>query len=51
MNTSTEQTRNGIHLTLWTQLEDLDFADDLAFFLSHTTTDAGKDNYGSDQLS
>ena len=33
--TSTEQKRNGIQWTLWEQLEDLDFADDLAL-LSHT---------------
>jgi len=31
---STEQRRNGIQWTLWTQLDDLDFADDLAL-LSH----------------
>nr|KAG5705129.1 hypothetical protein BaRGS_030846 [Batillaria attramentaria] len=30
MKTSTAQRRNGIQWTLWTQLEDLDFADDLA---------------------
>ena len=35
MKTSTEQKRNGIQWTLWKQLEDLDFADDLAL-LSHT---------------
>jgi hypothetical protein len=35
MNTSTAGKRNGIQWTLWTQLEDLDFADDLAL-LSHT---------------
>jgi hypothetical protein len=35
MKTSTEQKRNGIQWTLWEQLEDLDFADDLAL-LSHT---------------
>ncbi|KAJ8333779.1 hypothetical protein SKAU_G00410980 [Synaphobranchus kaupii] len=35
MNTSTAQKRNGIQWTLWTQLDDLDFADDLAL-LSHT---------------
>ena len=35
MKTSTAQTRNGIQWTLWTQLDDLDFADDLAL-LSHT---------------
>ena len=34
MKNSTEGTRNGIQWTLWTQLEDLDFADDLAL-LSH----------------
>nr|KAG5689204.1 hypothetical protein BaRGS_014860 [Batillaria attramentaria] len=34
MKTSTAQRRNGIQWTLWTQLEDLDFADDLAL-LSH----------------
>ncbi|KAJ8359589.1 hypothetical protein SKAU_G00161140 [Synaphobranchus kaupii] len=33
--TSTAQKRNGIQWTLWTQLDDLDFADDLAL-LSHT---------------
>nr|KAG5693287.1 hypothetical protein BaRGS_011608 [Batillaria attramentaria] len=35
MKTSTAQRRTGIHWTLWTQLEDLDFADDLAL-LSHS---------------
>ena len=35
MNTSTNQTRNGIQWTPWTQLEDLDFTDDIAL-LSHT---------------
>ena len=35
MKTSTAQRRNGIQWTLWTQLDDLDFADDLAL-LSHT---------------
>ena len=35
MKMSTEQKRNGIQWTLWKQLEDLDFADDLAL-LSHT---------------
>ena len=29
MKTSTNQTRNGIQWTPWTQLEDLDFADDI----------------------
>jgi hypothetical protein len=35
MKTSTAQRRNGIQWTLWTQLDDLDFADDLAL-LSHS---------------
>jgi len=35
MKVSTAQKRNGIQWTHWTQLEDLDFADDLAL-LSHT---------------
>ena len=35
MTTSTTQKRNGIHWSLWTQLDDLDFADDLAL-LSHS---------------
>uniref|UniRef100_A0AAV2LFI9 Rho-GAP domain-containing protein n=1 Tax=Knipowitschia caucasica TaxID=637954 RepID=A0AAV2LFI9_KNICA len=35
MKTSTNQMRNGIQWTLWEQLDDLDFADDLAL-LSHT---------------
>ena len=35
METSTAQKRNGIQWTLWTQLDDLDFADDIAL-LSHT---------------
>lgn len=35
MKTSTQQKRNGIRWTPWTQLDDLDFADDLAL-LSHT---------------
>ena len=35
MKTSTAQKRNGIQWTPWTQLDDLDFADDLAL-LSHT---------------
>ena len=35
MKTSTAGKRNGIQWTLWTQLEDLDFVDDLAL-LSHT---------------
>ncbi|KAL9954082.1 hypothetical protein ACROYT_G041576 [Oculina patagonica] len=34
MRTTTEGKRNGIQCTPWTQLEDLDFADDLAL-LSH----------------
>ena len=34
MRTNTEGKKNGIQWTLWTQLEDLDFADDLAL-LSH----------------
>lgn len=37
MKTSTANRRNGIQWTLWTQLDDLDFADDLAL-LSHTQT-------------
>nr|KAG5693079.1 hypothetical protein BaRGS_010638 [Batillaria attramentaria] len=35
MKTTTEGTRNGIQWTLWTQLDDLDFADDLAL-LAHS---------------
>jgi hypothetical protein len=35
MKTSTDQKRNGVQLTLCKQLEDLDFAEDLAL-LSHT---------------
>ena len=35
MRTTTENRKNGIRWTLWTQLDDLDFADDLAL-LSHT---------------
>ena len=35
MKTSTAQKRNGIQWSPWTQLDDLDFADDLAL-LSHT---------------
>jgi len=35
MMTTTRQRRNGIQWTLWEQLDDLDFADDLAL-LSHT---------------
>ncbi|KAK7095834.1 hypothetical protein V1264_005198 [Littorina saxatilis] len=35
MKASTAQKRNGIQWTLWTQLDDLDFADDVAL-LSHT---------------
>ena len=35
MKKTTEQGKNGIQWTLWTQLEDLDFADDIAL-LSHT---------------
>ena len=34
MKVSTKDTRNGIQWTLWTQLDDLDFADDIAL-LSH----------------
>jgi hypothetical protein len=34
MKSSTAQKRNGIQCTLWTQLDDMDFADDLAL-LSH----------------
>ena len=34
MKMTTKQRRNGIQWTLWSQLDDLDFADDLAF-LSH----------------
>lgn len=33
MKTTTEVRRNGIQWTLWTQLEDLDFADELALLL------------------
>ncbi|KAH3694149.1 hypothetical protein DPMN_081588 [Dreissena polymorpha] len=35
MKTSTEQQQNGIQWTIWKQLEDFDFADDLAL-LPHT---------------
>ena len=35
MKTSTAQGRNGIQWTLWKQLDELDYADDLAL-LSHT---------------
>ncbi|KAL3866766.1 hypothetical protein ACJMK2_044042 [Sinanodonta woodiana] len=35
MKTSTDQKRNGIQWTLWKQMDDLDFADDLAL-LSHS---------------
>jgi hypothetical protein len=35
MKTSTVGRRNGIQWTLWPQLDDLDFADDIAL-LSHT---------------
>ena len=35
MKTSTAQGRNGIQWTLWKQLDDLDYADDLAL-LSYT---------------
>ncbi|KAL3866275.1 hypothetical protein ACJMK2_043583 [Sinanodonta woodiana] len=35
MTTTTNWRRNGIQWTLWSQLEDLDFADDLAL-LSHS---------------
>ena len=35
MKTSTAEKRNGIQWTLWSQLDDLDYADDLAL-LSHT---------------
>ena len=35
MKTSTSERRNGIQWTLWSQLDDLDFADDLAL-LSHS---------------
>ena len=35
MKMSTEEKKNGIQWTLWQQLDDLDFADDLAL-LSHT---------------
>ena len=35
MRTSTERKRNGMQWTLWSQLDDLDFADDLAL-LSHS---------------
>ena len=35
MKKTTEQGKNGIQWTLWTQLEDLDFADYIAL-LSHT---------------
>ena len=41
MKNSTEGTRNGIQWTLWTQLEDLDFADDLAL-LSHQQQQTGR---------
>lgn len=34
--------RNGIHWSVWEQLDDLDFADDTAL-LSHTDTNAGED--------
>ena len=35
MKTTTKNRRNGIQWTLWSQLDDLDFADDLAL-LSHS---------------
>lgn len=35
MKTSTREHRNGIQWTLWDQLDDLDFADDIAL-LSHS---------------
>ena len=37
MRTSTQGKRNGIQWTLWSQLDDLDFADDLAL-LAHSHT-------------
>ena len=51
MKMTTKQRRNGIQWTLWSQLDDLDFADDLAFpypasswFLLHQTFDMGETN-------
>ena len=37
MRETTEGKRNGIHRTMWEQLEDLEFADDIVI-LSHTLT-------------
>ncbi|KAH3839324.1 hypothetical protein DPMN_112752 [Dreissena polymorpha] len=39
----------GLSGTIWKQLEELDFSDDLA--LPHPSTDSGKDKHGSGQLS
>ncbi len=43
MKTSIAQSRHGIQWTPWTQLTDLEFADDLAL-LSHPAADAGDDD-------
>nr|KAG5714565.1 hypothetical protein BaRGS_007011 [Batillaria attramentaria] len=43
MKTTTAGRKNGIQWTLWTQLDDLDFADDLGAPVSQPQPDAGQD--------
>ena len=50
MKETTSGSRNGIQWTLWTQLEDLDFADDLAL-LSHTQAQMQEKTTDLDKLS
>ena len=50
MKEATSGRRNGIQWTLWTQLEDLDFADDLAL-LSHIQAQMQEKTTGLDKLS
>ena len=50
MKTTTTGRNNGIQWTLWTQLDDLDFADDLAL-LSQSQPDAGQDHSPGDHIS
>ena len=44
MKMTTKQRRNGIQWTLWSQLDDLDFANDLALLSHNHQQTAGQDN-------
>lgn len=45
--TSTAQERNGIQCTVWSQQDDIDFADDLLLFSHYPAINAGEDHYHS----